>query len=510
LAALAAVVATVPSLSAFCLLLIAAACWFLPTSSTLLEFSRAEVQFLFPAPLSRRKLVIYRLIRSQIGLLFASIVSALVFSSGSGATPARVVFGVWILLVTVRTYLAGVTLGRSRLPEDSNVGARWIARTTRGVVTAAALLVASAYVRAFLMPASGFVDVLDHLRAVSLSTLPRVMLWPCLALVGPLFAGDWTTYVKSLPGALVVLTAVVAWVLATDQAFCDLAKEVADRRQTLASKAGPSNRFRGWKLALSGRAEGVFVWKAALQTFRHVDRRFVLRSLLVLLWLVFVLGLTSRTRGMAAVAGSLAAFGVVYTVLAAPLILRVDLRQDLQHLELLKTWPIRPAAVVRGEIIWPVAVLTSMTWALIGVAWFLSAAAFARLSAASRLSLALAAAVVAPMLIAAQYVLHNASALTFPAWVALGGRRSRGLDVMGQRLIVFGGTLFALALFALPGAIAGAIVWLGFYKWAGVFAPLPGAVICSVVMAIEVLIASEALGPLYERLDLRSVEPFER
>src|SRR5207248_2897896 len=102
-------------------------------------------------------------------------------------------------------------------------------------------------------------------------------------------------------------------------------------------------------------------------------------------------------------------------------------------------WPVRAAAVVRGELIWPAAVLTSIAWLLIGVSWFLSGAVFTRVAAPWRLSLAFSSAIVAPALIAAQYALHAAVALTFPAWVQLGAQRSRGLDVMGQRLIVLGG-----------------------------------------------------------------------
>ena len=49
----------------------------------------------------------------------------------------------------------------------------------------------------------------------------------------------------------------------------------------------------------------------------------------------------------------------------APQILRVDLRQDLQHLELLKTWPVRASAVVRGEMRGRAALITVLAWVLI-------------------------------------------------------------------------------------------------------------------------------------------------
>ena len=50
----------------------------------------------------------------------------------------------------------------------------------------------------------------------------------------------------------------------------------------------------------------------------------------------------------------------------------------------------------------------------------------------------------------------------FPAWVPLGSQRPRGLDAMGQRLIMLAATWLLLVVMALPGAIAGGIVWFAF------------------------------------------------
>jgi len=38
---------------------------------------------------------------------------------------------------------------------------------------------------------------------------------------------------------------------------------------------------------------------------------------------------------------------------------------------------------------------------------------------------------------------------------------------------------------------------------------IQGALVCAVVVGIEVLVATEALGPLYERMDVLSVERTE-
>ena len=54
-----------PAFGGLILMALAAGAWLFPLDSGLLEFSEAEMQFLFPAPVSRRQLLIHRLLRSQ-------------------------------------------------------------------------------------------------------------------------------------------------------------------------------------------------------------------------------------------------------------------------------------------------------------------------------------------------------------------------------------------------------------------------------------------------------------
>ena len=70
---MAALFALLPALGGVALLVVAAAAWLLPVDSGLLEFSDAELQFLFPAPVSRRQLLIHRMLRSQLGILFGAL-----------------------------------------------------------------------------------------------------------------------------------------------------------------------------------------------------------------------------------------------------------------------------------------------------------------------------------------------------------------------------------------------------------------------------------------------------
>jgi len=113
---------------------------------------------------------------------------------------------------------------------------------------------------------------------------------------------------------------------------------------------------------------------------------------------------------------------------------------------------------------------------------------------------------VAPALVAAQLTVHNAVALMFPAWVPLGAQRARGVDAMGQRIILLGGTWLLLIVMAIPAAIAAGLFWLAAAWLVGPLLLIPAAAIAAGVIAIEVVAVTEALGPVYDRLDILAVE----
>jgi hypothetical protein len=500
-----------PILGGTALLVAAAACWLMPFGSGLLDFTRAETEFLFPAPITRRQLLVYRLLRSQVAVLIASLIVALVYPVGSIAGRLRGLIGVWVCLMTCHVFFTGVTLWRQR--RDAGARGRLIAAVPM-LVTVGGLfaLIGGLLAYAARQPVQTAGQALDALTAVAGSGLIRVVLIPFIALVQPLFAGTWQTFLAALLPALLVYLAVVGWVLTADSAFDRLTDDLVEQRADQPStRRRPSYRARpvGWLLAPEGRAEPAFVWKSVLQTFRIVDRRILIRVLVIVLWAVVVVSLAGSGRGFVQVLGLLSALGAAVAVILGPQILRIDMRQDLQHLEVLKTWPVNAGAVVRGEMAWPVAIVTGIAWLLAIIALVLSASAFSRTSASLRLSVGIAGLIMAPAMVGAQFTVHNAVALLFPAWIASGQARPRGVDAMGQRLIMLGGTLLVVVLGLLPAALVGGVLWLAFARLVGPWILLPASLIGAVIVALEVFAASEALGAAYERLDLSSVERSE-
>jgi hypothetical protein len=496
------------------LLAAAALSWLVPASGRLLEFSQTEVLFLFPAPVTRRDLIFYRLLRSQAGLLFASLVPAIIFSlpRASIGIAFRSALAIWVMMIASRIYFSAIALARSQLTA-SDRRIRRLARLPLVIVLLIVVAVANVVLREFAgSGAAALSDESFERISGALGAGPlHVMLLPFRVLVESWFARDWPSYLTAIGGGLLVGIAAMGWLIASDAAFQGATTDITERQESRPRQAGATYRARktDWILAPSGRAETAFVWKTAMQILRVVDRRVIVRVVLIVFALATLIVVGNRTRGVASTIGMFAVFAAAYATLMAPQLLRLDLRQDLQHLELLKTWPVRAGAVIRGEMTGPALCLSALAWGLIGLAFLLSATTFSRTGAAWRISAAAAALLVSPALIFAQYALHNSVALVFPAWVPLGAGRPRGFDAMGQRLLMLAGTWLGLALMSLPGAIAAGILWIAFYRLIGPIVIVAGAVCVAATIALEILAMTEALAPAYDRLDLLSVERAE-
>jgi Putative ABC exporter len=506
--AIASFAAAAPALGGLALLVAAAVSWLMPFGSGLLEFTPAETALLFPAPVSRRHLLFYRLMRSQWAVFFGALVMSLAYPIATIPARIRGLLAVWLILMTAHVFFTGVTLSRPQVVRRL-AGSQPLARfMIIAIFAALAVVLGSIGRHIWEQPVLNLRDAYRVVSTVASTGAAHLVLLPFIALVRPLFADGWVDFLKTIPAALVIYGGTIAWVLRADEAFGAMTEELTDAHAHRSTSKRPSYQARnvGWTLALTGRDETPFVWKGALQTFRVVDRRVLLRVGVMIGWLTMVVALFGRARGLAQALGLLATFGAIFASVIGPQILRVDLRQDLQHLEVLKTWPVRAAAVVRGEMLWPATVITILAWVCGVVGIFLSAAAFSESTLSLRIAGGLAGMILAPAVIAAQFTIHNTAALLFPAWVPLGMGRPRGVDAMGQRLFMLGATWLMLIFVVAPGAMAGGILWFAFRRLVGWWILIPAALVCTSIIAIEVLMATEALGPAYERLDLTSVE----
>ncbi len=509
---LGAIYAAGSALAGAAVLVVAALAWAVPFESGLLTFSDAETDFLFPAPVTRRQLLLYRLLRSQAGIVFGSVVIAFASPSG-GWKRLQISIAIWMLFLILRTYYTAVTLTRSRAVAGGS--AAMTAWAPLAAIAAAGVVVVAGIVQAFAArPVSSIAEALDRLATATNGGWAGIALWPFAAPVRPLFVESASSFIAALGASAVVLACTVGWMLYSDDTFQEAAAWAAARRPERLRTRDAAVRARrtGLSLAASGPTELAFFWKNGVQTLR-MNGAMAIRILIALVGIT--VGIASaalnalHVRGGAAAACAVSIAVAGFIAVLGPQVVRTDLRSDLLHLDMLKTWPVRAGAVVRGELSWPATMLTLFGWAAIVSALAFSPAAFPAASPALRLSIAAAAAALMPAVVAAHYLVQNTAALAFPAWVPLGHARPRGVDAMGQRLIMLAGALLAMALLLVPGLVAAGVVWLAVRRWIDSAALVVAALICTAVVLLEVLVATELLGPLYDRLDVLSIERAE-
>jgi Putative ABC exporter len=502
------------------LLLGAVGMWLFGGDSTALAFSQAEASFLFPAPVSRRQLVIYKIVRGQLPLLFNVLIWVLLLDAGRTGIPfwARAA-ALWLLFATIFLHRLGSSLVRTAWAEHGAAGVRRnvLSLTVFAVIVVGVAASLVGHVAA-LRAAAGLSDRVAVLNS-ALAQLPaRVVLWPFSALLAPLFANSLELWAHALPGAMLVVAVHVWWVLHTDTAFEEAAlaatAERARRLEALRGRRGPFGAAAGSRARpakRSGARRGAFVlapvghpavaivWK----NFTCLRRTTQLKQFLSPVVLAAVGGalIGSETGGML---GGLAVGALILAALLlvlGPLMLRGDLRQDLQHLAELKTLPFSGRTIVVAEVL-----SVSIPLAVFQTAALAAAAVLARAAHLSWGGPALRAAIVVgavPVLLAfnaTSVTIQNGAPILFPGWARLGTVVAGGVEMMGQMILLMGFYLLLLAaLLVLPAAAALASV--ATLHLTGAPMVLVAMLVGSAGLAFELQGVMQLLGRAFERLE---------
>ena len=508
---------TLELIAAAVMLLLAAFVWLVPAARHPIRFSPSEVQFLFPAPLTRRQLLSYRLLRAQLGILFGSAIATLFMRPASLASGWKFLIGLWLILLTSRVYFVAVSLYREGLRQRGTGGLRrWgPAAAAVGAVALVAMTVSRAWPALTAM--STRAEVVGALGQLASSGAVGWVLWPFRALSSVPLAGTTVAFWWALPGAFAVLAINYVWVLRADTAFEESAALLADAGATTTSSESHARRTSGamstpFVLAPTGRPEAAIVWKNLIMVGRYASITTLLRLVPAVIAVGILVTVATRRGEFASAAPVLCLVLLALTILFGPMMSRNDLRRDLGHLAMLKAWPLSGATLLRGEILAPTVLLTAVAWLLIlGAAALIGGMPMrdVPLAVFNRISYATAALVVAPALILTQVTVLNGLAVLFPAWIATGAARARGVDAMGQRLLTTTGLLIALVGALIPAALVAGVVAGAVYAATGVVLVILPAMIVATVLVVECVAAVEALGRVLDRTDVSAVSPVE-
>ena len=99
--------------------------WIFGVERRVLAFSPAEVTFLFSGPVSRRGLIQFKLLHSQLLILFNALLWTLILSRERfGVSPWLRVVSIWVLLTTLSFHRLGASFVRTSLAEHGRLGVR--------------------------------------------------------------------------------------------------------------------------------------------------------------------------------------------------------------------------------------------------------------------------------------------------------------------------------------------------------------------------------------------------
>lgn len=506
---------TVQLLVATFVLVSSARWWLFGGDRSTLAFTPAEVQFLFPAPLTRRTLVMAKLVRLQLTILINTLLFSVLLRGGAaqGATWQRGI-GLWMLFSTLALHRLGAALVRASAMEHGAAGRR---RSLGPMLIFGALVAAVAYGLlsdrlALEVAATGGVQsflegVVRSLRA----PIPNAALWPVHKLLAPIFAAGTAAWWGSVPWAFALLLAHGAWVLRLDGAFEETALEATQHRaervqRVRASQLGEARSKKGKlarvpTLAVRGRPEVAIAWKNIAAALRGGAWRTQLITFTLALGLLAVVSYLASARAGEVFFG--VAIGWVAVMLfLGPLWMRFDLRHDLSRLALLKTFPIPGWRLVTAEIVAVTALHTVTVWALLVVPAVTLLREPDLWNGPVGVPLALTLMLAVPVFNALMFTVQNATALLFPAWVRLGAE-SRGFETMGQNLLTTAATTLVTAVaLVFPVGLAALTWWL--LDWSAWAMPAAAALGALVVVG-ELLPVWRWLGTVFDDLELTDV-----
>ena len=365
-----------------------------------------------------------------------------------------------------------------------------------------------------------------HILTAAIGQAPaRYVLWPFAALLAPVFATTTMTWLAALPGVLVVLLVHVWWVLHTDTAFeeaalaatADRARKIeamrgrggigavgnARRARAVRRPAGAgAGTGRGMRLAPTGHPAVAIVWKNIACLRRTSQQRQLITPVL--------LAVVTGAMG----AAQLGPYGGVVTgllvfaaamLLMGPMMLRGDLRQDLQHLAELKTLPFSGTTIVAAEVLSVSVPLAAIQALALGAAAFTAqAGGLAWASPAMRVAIVVGAVPVLLAFNACSVTIQNGAPILFPGWARLGTVVPGGVEMMGQLILMMGFYIVLLALLLLLPVGAGVVlVSMGHLNGPlGVAATMLAG---SAALAFELQGVMQWLGRAFDRLEPSSV-----
>jgi hypothetical protein len=512
--------------------------WLLPWGRLGLPLRESELTMLLQAPLSRREVIQYGLQKSEVGVLLSGLILPLFVGLGGPGARLLMGCGTWILFEFWHLngkWRALFNLSQTEIPVP-------LARTRRLALTIALV----AFYAMLLWALTPFViqvgvalrgtdyrQVAASLTAVAWPPLLRVLLTPAWWLTAPMFAGGGMAFVVAAVPMLLAILVQREIVLRSKARFEESALEQATKKEATTS---PTRRFtkissrarsqRPFEIERRGSPELALVWKNAMRVSRTRWTRIAYVGSALLIGIALLPSLLPIHDVAYGVLAMIGAVPMIILPLLAGMTWNNDLRTELAHIDLVRTWPVSARRFVLGEVLSPA--ILSFAGAAFGAGVVLTSLFGSRLRETltgqrsklvllpragefmgvdTGLATVLLFAGFLPMAAAVSFfssALQNLATLFVPAWMVRSADRSQGLAAFGQRMLFSTALALALLLALIPSALlvgaAGGIQWWLGIPWSAWAFPWWGVLAAAPLFALGWLIVQVA-GRLWEGLD---------
>ena len=320
------------------------------TGDATVFFTSSEVAFLFPAPFLRRQLLTYKLLQSLGGLIFASLLLSLFFARGAwlwlGGFTGTVLTLSFVQLLTMNAAFV-----RQMLEAKSNV----LLRRVLGYSVSVWVLIAVTQM-VLNAPSGDFAALAISFRN---STAGRWLLAPFDVFARMIFANDLTSFSVSTGCVLLLDTMLLAAAYRLDGLSLEAALAISEKltaRIKLAQTKGawhvlgsPTSQMAKRRVPRLPFWKGIgpIVWQRVTTNIRTSAKLFALLGGAALLAGGLAFGVHHKTPEQPFAAAA-AGIGVMVYV---SFLICMSLQNEIERVGYLKSLPISSVAIVMGELL---------------------------------------------------------------------------------------------------------------------------------------------------------------
>jgi hypothetical protein len=413
-------------------------------------FSPSDVDFLFPAPFSRRQILLYKILGSVTGAIFVALIFSVSFIIHIRSWPAALV-GIFLGMLMLNSLTVCAQLAANSVTERAFTRARKL--LLGGVIVAAAAALGQAAGQGINGP------WLETLRQARHSLAAEIILAP-FSVFAKIIAAE-----RLVPDALgwaalgaLLVVGIYALAIRLDANYLETAVRVSQKMQERKRRmlsdglwAGQSKRpVRSARMPQPPWLGGVgpLMWRQAIQSLRGGRAVIVLVAIVVIAAGAPLAFAARENKELSKILPHFVIGIAAYVTFLYSSQAPFGFRGDYARMDVLKSLPIRAIAMACGQMLVVVVVLTLLQWLAFAVAAVLAPAAAAELLIA------------ALMVVPFNWLAFGTESLLFLLYPSpLVATGSEGFLKMGRVMLFMIAKFFVLGVCAAVAAIPAAVVY---------------------------------------------------